>query len=157
MNEKCPISKILIAADDSDSSRRAIDHMACIASQLKGISNITLLHVDPASAKAKWVLDEEAHEDVVQQVERIRKGRFDKIFEEAEAILEGHGIKKGIIKRKAKIGDPAKEIIKEAESGEYTTLVMGKKSKSRIDEIFVGSVTKSVIGKAGNLNIYIVE
>ncbi|MEE8401464.1 MAG: universal stress protein [Candidatus Hydrothermarchaeaceae archaeon] len=157
MNEQCPIPKILIAVDDSESSQRAIEHIACIASKFKSISNITLLHVDPASDKAKWVLDEGVHGDVVDQVDRIRKDRFNKLFEEAEAILEGHGIKKGVVKRKTKIGDPAKEIIKEAKRGEYTTIVLGKKSKSKIDEIFVGSVTKTVIDKARNFDIYVVE
>lgn len=159
ISKKCPIPKILIAIDDSDNFRRVVKHIACLASQFedKDISRITLLHVLHIPDRARWVLEEEMHEDIVNKLEKIQKNRFNKIFEEAEDILEKHGIKKSKISRKTKTGDPAKEIIKEAKRGKYTTIVMGKRGRSRIAEIFVGSVTKTVIDRAGNFDMYIVK
>jgi nucleotide-binding universal stress UspA family protein len=157
MSEKCPIPKILLAVDGSDNSKRAVEHIACLVSTFKKTPKITLLHVLPISDKAKWVLEEEMHEELIDKLEEIRRSKFNKIFEEAEESLEKYGVKKDVISRKVRIGDPAKKIVEEAEEGKYTTIVMGKRGRSKIAEALVGSVTKTVVDRAKDYDIYIVK
>jgi nucleotide-binding universal stress UspA family protein len=157
MSEKCPIPKILIAIDGSENSKRAVEHIACLINVFKKKPEITLLHILPISDKARWVLEEEMHEDLISKLEEIRKSKFNDIFREAEKILEKCGIKKEAVNRKVMIGEPAKKIVEEAKRGKYTTLVMGMKGRSKIAEVIVGSVTKAVVDRAKGFDIYIVK
>ncbi len=113
-------SRILIPVDGSKPSRKAVKHAALLAKALGDeVKKITLLHVVIPRAKPEAV------------------------FKEAQGILEKQGIKKEIIEEKLGQGDAAEEII--AMTKEHRAVVMGKRGMTKLQDLFLGSVSRKVL------------
>ncbi|MGV3772335.1 MAG: universal stress protein [Verrucomicrobiales bacterium] len=111
-----PISKFLIAYDDSPSARRAVDH-AMTSPLLHGLPCLLLMvgHADAAHQQA-----------LEQAVLKLNQAGF-----HAEAKSVG--------------GHPAQAIPVEAQRWQADLLVMGAYGHSRLREFFLGSVTTKLV------------
>jgi nucleotide-binding universal stress UspA family protein len=148
------IHHVLIAVDESDSSRRAVSY---VADMLKGIKafNILLLHIinEPeedffpsAPERENWITEKKL------TAEAILKGDRD--------LLVQKGFDPGHVFAEVKVQycpSIAECILKEAESSQSKTIVVGRKGVSRKEEFLFGSVSNRIIHQAKNCTVWVVE
>ncbi len=129
--KSCPMPKILVPIDGSSHSLRAVE---CAASLLKifkeGILNLTLLYVNGKDKS--------------------------NVMKKARKIFNKRGIENRTIKEKIRRGSPGKEIVKEAREYDYSTIIMGRRGLSKIQELLIGSVTKYVLENLPEATIVVV-
>jgi nucleotide-binding universal stress UspA family protein len=118
----CPIPRILVAVDGSDNSMKALEHALCMVQAIKGVSKIMVLCVQgPDEIDAK------------------------KVLAEAEKIIQIWAPPEGLVQMTVRRGDPAKTIATEAELGEYTTVVLGRRGPNAPKHLTIGAVPLTVI------------
>jgi len=137
MNER-----ILVPLDGSAHAFKALDY-ACDLAQKYG-SALTLLHVVETRELlrgARRYLDdtEKVEEPPVQEYERKIA---DKVLDEAQRRARERGVKE--IRKAAEHGNPARTIVRVAESGGHDLIVMGTRGLSDIEGVVVGSVAHRV-------------
>ncbi len=160
---KCPISKILIPLDESQHSRRAVQFAGYLGASLgKSLSDLTLLRVLILSYLARHVSYIDFRAEVLKEsktFKRIREGHIEKnimpSLDEAEKTLKDIGIGARIEKLIIE-GDPAAEIIKVADKGNHSAILMAKRGLSEIKGFFLGSVTNKVAHTASGQTVYTV-
>jgi nucleotide-binding universal stress UspA family protein len=148
------INNILIAVDESQSSRRAVSY---VGDMLKDIGDfkILLLHIinEPEEdffhllkEKKLWMAEKKkAANDILKASKEllVKKG-FD--FNRISTIF------------KVKYCPSVAEcILKEAESSQSGTIVVGRKGVSRKEEFLFGSVSNSIIHLARACAVWVVE
>ncbi|MDI6889591.1 MAG: universal stress protein [Thermodesulfovibrionales bacterium] len=138
MKLQCPIPKILLPVDGSEHSKRAVQFAGCLGVSLgKSLSGLTLLHV-MAKVKGKHI------------EEKIRP-----FLDEAEKTLIDLGI--GVeIEKPIVYGDPAREIVRIADEGKFSTIIMARRGLSEIKGFLLGSITSKVVHSASRQIVYIV-
>jgi len=160
---KCPISKILIPLDESQHSRRAVQFAGYLGASLgKSLSDLTLLRVLILSYLARHVSYIDFRTEVLKEsktFKRIREGHIEKnimpSLDEAEKTLKDIGIGARIEKLIIE-GDPAAEIIKVADKGNHSAILMAKRGLSEIKGFLLGSVTNKVAHTASGQTVYTV-
>jgi nucleotide-binding universal stress UspA family protein len=135
-----PIARILCPIDFSDFSRRAFDYAATLA-RWYGAS-ITTLHVRPPAVSIAAPLTPLAPVEPVPlppvDLEPIRR--------QLAAFVSSGAPPAIAIEPQVVEGDPAREILAEAESADV--IVMGTHGRSGFERLMVGSVTETVLRKA---------
>ena len=53
--------------------------------------------------------------------------------------------------------DAASDILKEARSGDYGTIIVGRRGRSGVKEFFMGSVTSKVLQDCAGMAVWIVQ
>lgn len=153
--------KILVAFDDSDNARRAVDYVA--KSFGKDIS-VTLFSVIPDTST---ICDLESPELIpyfkAQQsnfclLEEKKKNLLEQALKQAKESLREAGFnEKNInIKLESKKRGIARDILAEAAEG-YDTIVMGKRGLSGVKEFFLGSVSQKVLSLAKDVSVMVVD
>jgi len=138
MKIQCPIPKILLPVDGSEHSKRAVQFAGCMGASLgKSLTGVTLLHVN-TEGKGKRIED--------------KIGPF---IDEGEKSLRDLGVEVDIEKLVVS-GDPAQEIIRIANEGKFSTIIMARRGLSEIESLLMGSVTNKVIYSASMQTVYIV-
>lgn len=141
--------RVLIAVDGSLASRQAMG--ALITYFQSQFADITLMHV----TETPWVhlgLGREwfdSAEGVLDRSEGEAGTAFEEelgheagsVIEEARSYLEGHGLSAGTLVAE---GNPALEILSEAERGEYDLIVLGATGESDLKHSMLGSVSTRV-------------
>jgi nucleotide-binding universal stress UspA family protein len=156
------LQKILVAFDDSENAARAVKY---VAEMLKREHEITLFSVIPdiatlcemnsPSLTPYFVSEQQtfcAIQDRKSQIvhETLLKARellIDVGFDEENITIKVDIQKRGV----------ARDILREAESGGYHMIVLGRRGLSRIEEFFLGSVSQKVIHSAKNLSVLVVN
>lgn len=130
--------KILVPIDGSESSARALQHAQKIAELTGG--KITLFHVMHFPAQL------ETYSGKLGEAYYLMK---DRIKEHAQEILEKakENLSAGSIAftEKTVWGEPANEIIQEAEQGNYDLIVIGSRGLGEIKSWLLGSVSQRVV------------
>jgi len=143
----CPVPKNLIPVDGSSYSMKGVEHAALLSQELKtSIDKITLLRVVNLAFYEKRLtegIDPEAETK--------------KIFEESKAIFFSKGFSEAIIAAKVRVGDPSEEIIKEAGEEDYNLIIMGRKGRTALKDIFLGGVSSTVLQRCQDPTIAIVS
>ncbi|MBN1930861.1 MAG: universal stress protein [Desulfobacterales bacterium] len=153
--------KILIAFDDSENAKRAVEYVAkCFNPNTK----ITLFSVIPDSSticdmespelipyfkaeKSNFCLLEDKKKDLVKKALQVAKEiLLDAGFDEQNIILKIEPKKQGI----------ARDIVSEARAG-YNTIIMGRRGLSAIKEFFLGSVSSKVLSLAKDMSVMVVD
>ncbi len=144
------ISKILVATDGSDLSRRSIEFAADLARQTG--SSLTLL-----SVIEKGVLLPASVPDAVTPT--LKEPTDDYLREAAEASLnEADELCSGIsLEKSIRSGDPVEEIIKEAEHSGADLIVVGSHGKSALKAALIGSVAFGLIHKDTRFPVLVVR
>jgi nucleotide-binding universal stress UspA family protein len=146
--EACLIPKILIPVDGSTYSMRGVEDAACLAAALKAhVSKITLLRVINLALYLKRV-----REGIDPEEESKR------ILDEAKEVFLQAGIPEGLITTRGKVGkNPAEEILKEAEEGQYNLIIIGRKGRSALEDLILGGVSSTVLHRCQNPTVAIVS
>jgi nucleotide-binding universal stress UspA family protein len=156
-------SKILLALDGSEPSMRAVRYVADLLSN-RTDAVVTLFHVlmpippsllegsteyenELKKQRANWVKDEKAVENM--------------LFTPVREILLQAGFRQDQIQTKCRTSvhepDVAYEILLECQKGNYDTVVMGKRGKSRIQTFQTGSVTEKIFRHAQVKALWVIE
>lgn len=143
--------KILIAVDGSDSSFRAVDF---VAGQLGPYGyKAELLHVIRGGA-----LNPTNPEFIPAEMMELITEEMSKQLGKMKARLISAGFKPDNISEKILSGVDSRSeaIVREAEEGDFGTIVLGRKGVSRIEEFFIGSVSEQVIHSGRDFTVWIV-
>ncbi|MDH5769240.1 MAG: universal stress protein, partial [Nitrospirota bacterium] len=155
MNIQSPFTKILLPLDGSERSKRAVQFTGHMRDYMGGnISGITLLHVIQERYSSRHLSYIDFRAENLKQSDVFKKIRDHFIskevmpfLDEGEKILKGSGI--GVeIEKHVLEGDPAHEIVRLADEGKFSTIIMARRGLSKIAGLFMGSVTSKVIGHA---------
>jgi nucleotide-binding universal stress UspA family protein len=154
--------KILIAVDESKNSMKAVDY---VAQGMQPTGMVTLFSVIP-SPSAACGLDSPSLTPLFKEnaqtfcaMEDTKKDHVKKFMEKAKQALVKAGFpsKNVTIKiRKKKVGI-ARDILKEAEQGQYTTLVVGRRGLSGIKQFMFGSISNKLVQRAQNVSVIVVD
>lgn len=157
-------SNILLAVDCSESSIKAVHYVAGLLGNNHDIS-VTLFHV------LLPVPPELLESGTLQEADEIN--RKEAAWEEAEReieckclepmidILKEAGFSEEQIQTKHSAPlpefDVAHAILEECETGDYDTIVMGKRGMSRVKSFLVGSVTEKVFRHSKGMAVWVIE
>ena len=143
--------KILIAVDGSDSSSRAVDFAAA---QLGSYGyTAELLHVIRGGT-----LTPTNPEFIPEEMLALIDQEMAKQIEEMKSRLIAAGFDADKVTGKIINGVPSRSeaIVREAENGDFETIVLGRKGVSRIEEFLLGSVSEKVIHSGREFTVWIV-
>lgn len=154
--------KILVAMDESDNALRAVDF---VGKNLKPDSTVTLFSVllDTAamcnmqgpgltpyfvSQQASFCSLEDKKKEIIQQAQ-----------EKAKETLVQHGFNASNIETKVIVREKgiARDIIREAQKGEYELIVLGKQGLSGIKDFILGSIAQKVINGTKDMSVLLVD
>jgi len=143
---KPPGNSILIAMDSSECSMQAIDFSGELMGGLD--FNITLLHVVRGAGNMSL-----SREDIQAQEDDIYA-----VFDQAKHRLINFGFKPENITSKiiADVSSRAKAIVQEAKQNRHTTIVVGRRGLSKVQEFFMGSVSNKVIQLSEEQAVWVV-
>lgn len=131
----CPICPMLLPIDGSKYSLAAVRQAAALTRAFQEMSpSLTLLHVVDIDLLGMRI--GEGVDVLVQEGEAY--------LAEARSILQEAGLE-GCWQEKMITGQPAPTIIQEAEKGGYPLILMGSQGHSALANLFLGSVTNSVV------------
>jgi nucleotide-binding universal stress UspA family protein len=126
--------KILVPVDDANLSRYAIQHVIHRAWSRDALE-IHLIHVQPAvNGYVAWFAR--------SALQDSRAGSSAKAFKAAGKLLDRGGLQYATHES---WGDPAHEIVRYAESGRFSGIVMASDGLGSISEMVLGSVTAKVL------------
>lgn len=149
--------RTLLCIDPSENSIRAVDHAGFM---LAGTDRrITLFH---AMRHLTRFIPDEVVEEVpdLERLWRMKEGEeIAPYMERARKMLLDAGLKEEQIAVRVVEGSrsPANDILREAREGEYGTIVLGKKGRSRLKEFMFGSVTNRVIKNCAGFACWVVQ
>ncbi|MBW1770679.1 MAG: universal stress protein [Deltaproteobacteria bacterium] len=151
--------KILVAVDESKNSMKAVEY---VAKSMQAAGTVTLLSVIP-DATAACDLDSPSLTPLFKQsrvafcaLEDTKKDHLKEVMEKATKVLVEAGYHVTVKIRKKKSGI-ARDILKEAQRGKYTTLVLGRRGLSAVKEFLFGSVSHKVVQLAKNVSVIVVD
>jgi nucleotide-binding universal stress UspA family protein len=145
---------ILIAADESDNSRRAVLYVGKMLGGVKGFK-VTVLHVIrepeedffPAEAeKEKWYQEYRRKAEIM--LEEYRMMLVDAGFDPEDVSTR---------KTLRYCPSMAECILIERDKLEYGTLVVGRKGLSHKEEFLFGSISGKIVRTARNCTVWVVE
>jgi nucleotide-binding universal stress UspA family protein len=157
--------KILLCLDGSEGAMVALSHLCKVLDTSKHFQ-ITLFHaVREFHGFRKFVREVFSSEGDKAAIERIDRelDRASKLlepsFDSARAALISNGVDPSAINQKIVSGttNPAHAIIEEAEEGEYTTIVVGRRGLAKVEEFVMGRVSNRVIHMAKDRTVWVVS
>lgn len=153
--------KILLAIDDSENARRAVEF---VANFFAPDNKITLFNVIPDTAalcamnspeltpyfksqqSSFCLLEEKKRELVNQAVQKAKNILMDAGFDERNITVKSELKKSGV----------ARDIVREAES-DYDVIVLGRRGLSGIKDFILGSVSQKVFNLAKDISVLVVN
>jgi nucleotide-binding universal stress UspA family protein len=158
-----PFQRMLIPYDGSPSAKKALEwtaHLACAGGE--EVEQVTLLRVIGGGYLARHIQNVDLRVTRMDQVDawrRVRKHFLDHeilpLLEEGKRTLQEKGVATPIETRVAE-GKIGEEIIRLADEGGYTTIVMGRRGLSPAKGLLLGSVTRQVLSLARKMTIFAV-
>lgn len=153
------MKRIMLATDGSNF---ALSSAAYLADLYEGAADlkVIVLNILPSVPPLYW---EEHYDSLIRKdyaawkKERVKEAR--KYTEEAMKVLQRGGFKKSHIhaKHTPQIVGVARDIIREADAGDYDACAMGKKGTGWFDDIFLGSITNKLLEISENHPVWIVS
>ena len=149
--------KVLVCLDNSDNALRAVDHAGFMFSGTG--CQVTVLHTMRNLTRyvPKEVLEEAPD---LQQLYKEKAGeQIAHYMEKAREVLVENGLTNEQIATRIVNGsrNPADDILKEARSKGYGTIVLGRRGLSGVKAFVFGSVTKKIMRQSAGLSIWIVQ
>ena len=158
VGKKSADSKILVAVDGSENSKRAVDHLSFILGSCKDERmEILLLNIRPGFitlSGPRVYPNLSAFPGSKDDYEK----KIIPFLDECEEMLLEAGIAPRQIKRKIvlKSADIGKAVLSEAQKGGYETIVVGRRGISKAQEFFMGSISHNILQQAGDKAVWIV-
>jgi nucleotide-binding universal stress UspA family protein len=150
-------NRVLIAIDSSENSLRAVDHAGFMLAGTE--CQVTLFHTMRHLRRfvPKEVLDEAPElEDLWKSKAGEEIGPY---MTKAEEMLLEAGLSENQITSKVVDGSrsAANDILEEARSNGYGTLILGRRGLTGVKEFFMGSVTAKVLQSSVGMAVWIVQ
>ncbi len=148
------ISKILVATDGSETSRKAVCYAIELAKLSKGtVTALTVIDrsvlvgnpLVPASATP-------AH--IIEPVEDYLKEVAQKDLDEIKELCDKEGVKTRLV---ILCGHPVEEIVREAERSSVDLIIVGSHGRSAIQAALIGSTTFGVIHRDTKIPVLVVR
>lgn len=159
-------ANILLAVDGSACSNRAVEYTGDVLCGCQDVT-LTLYHVIEIPPMLLEAGGTEASQAELQaereEWEAQKRGEVEReIFAPARRILREKGVREDVNTIQSRIAedahpDVALTIIKQAEEGNYDTVVLGKRGVSMLKEFMYGSVASKVVHHIQGHTIWIVE
>ena len=161
MSEQSPARKILVTVDGSVYSNNAINYLIDLYADTKNISFHLFSVFSPGPlppAGQEW-MDELSLMNALSKEARNRYSRTRRFlntatehmvrggFDPAQISTEVQWLKMGI----------AADVLQKATNGLYDALIIGRRGIGKIEELFMGSVSASILGKNHEVPIWIVD
>jgi nucleotide-binding universal stress UspA family protein len=155
---------ILVAFDGSEYALKAVAYAA--SRFALGDVKITLLYVLPNIPPQFWddghILTEAERDERQRVVDRWfsnQKAVLKPLFEKARLILEENGVAQGQIEAKmvSDVTNVADAILEVAKAGGYGTVVLGRQASPHKARVFAGGIVTTLLNKADDLAICVVE
>mgnify|MGYP001553764763 FL=1 len=149
--------RVLIAMDSSENALRAVDHAGFMLSGTD--CQVTLFH-------SKRHLRRFVPQEVIEAAPELEELWTNKAGEQiapymkkAKEILLNASIPESQLKTRVVDGtrDAASDILREARSGDYGTIVLGRKGRSGVKEFFMGSTASKVLQNHTGKAVWIVQ
>jgi len=161
------MERFLVALDNSESSSRVILYLIRV---LAGTPHVRLIlfHVLPTLSPDFLKRDDMRHIELMHAEHPGLRGYFwaredessmEQNFEEARHTLIHGGFSEAQLSTAFTVqsGEVAEILIKETRKHQCSTLVVGRRGLSRLKELFLGSVSKSVTKLARGITVWIVD
>ena len=140
--KRLPGKNILVAMDRSEGAMRAVDFVG----ELMGGHdfNVTLLHV---IRNGEQIKPGASYKPMPEEDIQTEEQKMQAVFDEAKRRLVDYGFKPDHVTSKVitDASSPPRAIVQEAEQGGYSPIVIGRRGLSKLQEFFMGSVSKQVI------------
>jgi nucleotide-binding universal stress UspA family protein len=157
------ILKILLPVDGSEYSRRAVQFAGYLGASLgENLTGIALLRVVTGRYMRHHLSYIDFRSEILKLSDAFTKFKERHIeqnimpaLNEGEKILRDIGIKVEI-KKLIVDGDPAHEIVRIADEGNFSTIIMSRRGLSEVMGILLGSVTNKVVHSATGQTVYVV-
>jgi nucleotide-binding universal stress UspA family protein len=152
--------KILIAVDGSPASMLALGYVAMMEAAVIVDLSVTLLHLAHTIPEALRK-EMELHPGSFQRLRELEAGHREqgqKVLERARRRLLDLGVDQGRIQLKLRTRQMglARNILFEGEHGLYDAVVLGRRGLSKMEEMFIGSITNKVVQHADRLPVWVV-
>ena len=152
--------KILLAVDDSLQSKYAVKYAVAISSTVKDLYYV-LFHVQPMIS---LYLKDEAHKSPQARAELDKVTKKNdksarKILEQYNKDMVSMGIDEArieVVTQPRALG-LAKDIIDFAHVGRYDAIVVGSRRMSRLQKVFMGSVSSNLLEHSQYIPVWIVD
>jgi nucleotide-binding universal stress UspA family protein len=149
--------KVLIAMDSSENGIRAADHAGYMLARTD--CHITLFH---SKRHLRRFVPQEVIEAAPELEELWRNKAGEHIgpyIEKGKDLLIQAGLREEQISTKVVDGSisAAADILKEARSNNFGTIVLGRKGHSSVKEYLMGSTTSKVLRDSGGLAVWVVH
>jgi nucleotide-binding universal stress UspA family protein len=149
-------NKVLIAIDNSENALRAVDHAGFMLSGTD--CKVTLFHTMRHLRRfVPLEVLEEAPE--LEELWKSKAGQeIEPYMKKAKEMLLDAGLSETQVSEKVVDGSrsAASDILEEARSNGYGTIVLGRRGLSGVKEFFMGSVTSKVLQDSVGLAVWIV-
>jgi len=158
------MAKLLIALDSSKGAWRAVEYVAKTFGRTPGVE-VTLLHILSGLPPAFWddghVLKEkerEARQRLVASWQQDQEKKWQDLVQQAHQHLTAAGVAGAAVtnKFKPKYFDVADDIVDEAQTAGYDTIVMGRRGLGMAKTLLLGSITRKVVDNAKGCAVTIV-
>ncbi|MBI5253261.1 MAG: universal stress protein [Euryarchaeota archaeon] len=135
------IKRLLVPVDGSKYSRKSAEFAVSIAKKTGAF--VEVLHVvnDYAISYSSAIAGV-SPEDREKLVESYKKDAGQKYVSEAQAVGKVAGLN---LASNIRVGNPAEEIVKEAEEKKFDLIVIGSRGMGHVGRLLIGSVTGAVI------------
>jgi len=156
-----PSRKILIAVDGSVYSSNAIKYLCNLFHGVEDI-HFHLFSVVAGcglpEAGREW-MDEQSLMGAMSPESRNRFSRARRFCREAVERMERLGFPAGHITSEVRLSrfGVAQDIMQEARKGLYDALVIGRRGISKMEELFMGSVSATLLGKCHDVPVWVVD
>ena len=141
------MKNILVPVDGSKGSNLALEKAREIG-ELKN-SKITILNVVSNLMNNPYLLEH----DYQLEINKVFSKQAQEVLDEALEFFEGYP---GEVKTEVRLGDPAQEVIDEADEGGYDLVVMGNRGLNAFSRVMMGSVSNRVLNHV-KTSVFIVK
>ncbi len=145
--------RMLLAVDASENSRKAVNYVGTVAATTE--ARITLFHV---VRKFKFLDNPILLDHEIDGFWEEVKSDIPRMFRSYKVSLEKAGIAASRISSKAIMDSPSRsgDILREAQEGAYSTIVMGRRGLSKVHDFSMGRVANKVLNRAEDFAVWIV-
>ena len=152
--------KILIAVDASVYSSNTLHYLEGLFANLDDIRFhlISVVTCNPSDAAKEW-FDELELMNMLTKEEQKRYAAANRYLNKAVAQLGRNGISPEHVTTEVKISttSPASEVLHVARKGFYDALIIGRRGVSKLEELIMGSVSSTLLGKCHDVPVWIVD
>ena len=148
----CPIAPLLVPIDGSEPSLEAVRQAVALTQAFQNYKpHLTLLHVVDLAVLGQRISGETTPAQLTDLLDKQEQ----EFLEEGRKILRQSGLN-GLWEEKLLTGNPPQVIAQEAEVGQYAMIMMGKKGRSALESLLIGSVASSVLHRVSRPTVALV-